>query len=342
MIALLGAGLALGAGVAGEKKVVCYFSGWAFYRPGSGRFDIDNIDPFLCTHINYAFANMDNSTWELVSYDPWYDLAPWDQGCDGDHCHWDSYRRFNKLKEVNPDLKTLISVGGWNSGSGQWSQMASDPMKRDIFIKSSVSFVARFGFDGIDFDWEYPGSRPGSDLEHDKESFTVFIQEYAEALHQEGFILTAATSPNINIAEAGYDFPKVMEALDFANIMVYDYHGTWENFTGHETPLYGRVEENNPDHPGYLFNVNATINYYLESGAPAEKLVLGTAGYGRGFIVDSSTNTGLYCPTAGPIPKAEFTRSDGFWSYYEILQSQKGNTNIRIISHRLILKECKV
>jgi|ERR1711971_907889 len=67
----------------GGKRIVCYYSSWAFYRPGNGRFDIDDIDPNLCTHLNYGFANMDNQTWNIVAYDPWFDLAPWDQGCDG-------------------------------------------------------------------------------------------------------------------------------------------------------------------------------------------------------------------------------------------------------------------
>ena len=39
----------------GGKKVVCYYSSWAFYRPGYGKFDIDDIDPHLCTHINYGW-----------------------------------------------------------------------------------------------------------------------------------------------------------------------------------------------------------------------------------------------------------------------------------------------
>ena len=74
---------------------------------------------------------------------PRFDLAPSDEGCDGDHCHWDSYRRsqkiqspkifciilvstfcrFNNLKQKNPKLKTLLSIGGWNSGSGMWSEV---------------------------------------------------------------------------------------------------------------------------------------------------------------------------------------------------------------------------
>ena len=76
----------------GGKKVVCYYSSWAFYRPGYGKFDIEDIDPHICTHLNYGwdfslftlyfimnllsrFANMNNVTWEIVAYDPWFDLG---------------------------------------------------------------------------------------------------------------------------------------------------------------------------------------------------------------------------------------------------------------------------
>ena len=102
---------------------------------------------------------MNNMTWEIVAYDPWFDLAPNDEGCDAAHCHHDTYRRFNALKQKNPNLKTFLSIGGWNSGSEQWSMMVSEPERRKIFIDSVMKFVSTFGWDGIDFDWEYPGDR---------------------------------------------------------------------------------------------------------------------------------------------------------------------------------------
>ena len=63
-------------------------------------------------------------------------------------------------------------------------QMAASTAERTKFIASVVTFVKQYGFDGLDFDWEYPGSRPGSDPEHDKEDFTLLIQELGEALHR--------------------------------------------------------------------------------------------------------------------------------------------------------------
>ena len=42
------------------------------------------------------------------------------------------------LKQKNPSLVTMLSIGGWNSGSEQWSWMASDPEKRRIFVDSVI------------------------------------------------------------------------------------------------------------------------------------------------------------------------------------------------------------
>ena len=45
-----------------KYKKICYFTNWAQYRLGPARFEPENIDPFLCTHIIYAFAYLDNRT----------------------------------------------------------------------------------------------------------------------------------------------------------------------------------------------------------------------------------------------------------------------------------------
>ena len=42
----------------GAKNMFCYYTNWARYRKYPGNFTVDNIDPFLCTHIIYAFADI--------------------------------------------------------------------------------------------------------------------------------------------------------------------------------------------------------------------------------------------------------------------------------------------
>ena len=96
---------------------------------------------------------MDNATWTLKVIDPWYDLGPQDCPLGAAECNYDSYRRFIKLKDRNPNFKAMISIGGWNAGSGAYSDMAADPMKRKTFIDSVGQFLDTWNFDGVDLDW---------------------------------------------------------------------------------------------------------------------------------------------------------------------------------------------
>ncbi len=65
--------------------------------------------------------------------------------------------RFNALKGYNPDLKTLLAIGGWNEGSTAYSEMVKYSSRRAKSIQSTVDMVTYYGFDGLDLDWEYPG-----------------------------------------------------------------------------------------------------------------------------------------------------------------------------------------
>jgi chitinase len=87
---------------AGGKSMVCYYGSWAVYRPGNGKFDVEQIDPFLCTHIIYGFTGLgtDNT---MIPLDPWNDLYDnWGKG---------AFLRFTGLKQKNPNLKALIAIG---------------------------------------------------------------------------------------------------------------------------------------------------------------------------------------------------------------------------------------
>ena len=57
-----------------------------------------------------------------------------------------------KIREINPDIKIVLSVGGW--GAEGFSQAARTEEGRALFAVSAVSLVETYGLDGIDIDWE--------------------------------------------------------------------------------------------------------------------------------------------------------------------------------------------
>ena len=96
---------------ANKKVLMCYFGSWSTWRHGNGFFDVENIDPFLCTHLIFGFAGLDAKTNKIKVLNEYSDLdqgvPPWRKG---------AYRRFTSLKQINPNLFTLLAIGGWNEG----------------------------------------------------------------------------------------------------------------------------------------------------------------------------------------------------------------------------------
>jgi len=307
-------GFAAGA-TANDMKMVCYYTNWAQYRPQGMKFFPENIDVNLCTHVMYAFAKISDGV--LHPYE-WNDESTsWSKGM---------YERTMAMKKqkTNGALKVLISVGGWNLASTGFSDVVASEANMNKFIDHSIEFMRDHGFDGLDMDWEYPGVRTpesGSKPEH-KYAFTVLIQKLRAAFEAEAaepdrerLLLTAAVGCGKSTIDAAYEVADLAEEMDFINLMTYDLHGGWERQTGAHTALYARDGESGND---LFLNVDWAVNYFMEKGLPADKLVMGMATYGRGFTLVDNSQTGMGAPATGPGVRGSYTRERGFLSYYEI------------------------
>ncbi|XP_029169671.1 chitotriosidase-1-like isoform X1 [Nylanderia fulva] len=307
----------------GDKIIMCYFGSWAVYRPPGGKYDISYIQPELCTHLIYSFVGI-NTEGNVVILDAWQDL-PDNWGKDG-------FGRFNKLRELSPTTKTLIAIGGWNEGSAKYSDVVANPTIRARFVKNVVEFCLKYKFDGFDVDWEYPNQRGGKPA--DVQNYISLLKELRTEFDKHGLILSAAVAAAEPSASLSYDIPAMSKYLHYINIMTYDFHGAWEKVTGHNAPLYPRNGESGND---LKLNVDASVRYWLDSGCPREKLILGVPFYGRAFTLSDSNQNGLGAPIKGPGTAGPYTREGGMLGYNEICESfkQGGWTIVRQEEHRV-------
>ena len=84
---------------AGSGRIVAYFTEWGIYDRD---YDVDDIPADKVTHINYAFADL-TPAGECAVYDTWAALER----------EGGTYAKLRDLHITHPDLKVLISVGGW-------------------------------------------------------------------------------------------------------------------------------------------------------------------------------------------------------------------------------------
>ncbi|XP_049812393.1 acidic mammalian chitinase-like isoform X1 [Schistocerca nitens] len=292
--------------VKSAEKVVCYHGSWSAYRTGNGKFEIEYIQPQLATHLIYSFVGM-TPEGEVRIIDPWLDLP---EGKNG-------FKRFNALKSAK--TKTLIALGGWNESSATISAVVNDPSLRAHFVQCAVQFLRTYGFDGLDLDWEYPGHRGGSP--GDKVAFVELLKELRREFDKHGYLLTAAVGVGRYLVGTAYDVPQLCRYLDFINLMAYDLHGSWDNKTGQNSPLYASSADKTEAER--QLNVDSSVRYWIQNGADPSKLVLGMGTYGRTFTLASTAHTGVGAPTNGPGTAGPYTKEAGMMGYNEILEKLK-------------------
>ncbi|KAK4878385.1 hypothetical protein RN001_010891 [Aquatica leii] len=277
-----------------DKKIVAYYGSWKVYSTCK----IEEIDPFVADILIYAFAGL-NADGTLKVLDDWGDIQL--QG----------YAKFNRLKEKNSRLKTLLSVGGWNEGSANFSSMASGESTRSIFTRSCLSFVQKYGFDGIDLNWEYPCQRGGNFK--DKDNLSQLLKEMRQEFNKHGYLLTMAVGAGESIADVSYDIPRLSQYLNYIFLMTYDFYTYVNGHTGANAPLRSRDQ----------YNVEYCVNYWIRQGAVPSKLLLGIGGYGHSFTLANASNHGIGAASVGPGSPGPDSKTPGILQYCEILDLEK-------------------
>ena len=238
------------------KKLVCSY---IYDRSPELPFNLDNMD--MVDVVNYSFGKVNDD----------YTL--------------DTSRLFHLddiLALKNDHRKVVLSIGGW--GADGFSQACGSKDSRKIFIASIGEFEKKTGIDGIDLDWEYPNSGAAGIAfsQDDTPNFTYFIQELRSALDniRPNLLITVAVGAGLKCVQ-DIEIKKIEPFIDYLNIMTYDLGHSQDGAYRHHTNLF--KEASDPQVSGD----DAILNYH-NAGMPYEKIIMGSATYGKVFTLDKN------------------------------------------------------
>jgi chitinase len=235
--------------------------------------------------------------------------------------------RLIALKAANPQLKVVVSVGGW--GAGGFSEAASTAASRQRFAGSAAQLLAANNADGLDVDWEYPGHGESGikSSPQDRANFTLLLQALRATLDQVGdaHAHRGANHYTLSIAAAdgvfvnGIDIAAVEPSLDWFNLMTYDFVNSMTPTTGHHSGLRTSTLA-----PADARSTERAVQQFLAAGVPSHKLLIGAAFYGREFADVQPAHDGLYQAYGHyqgehpwPQLKVDFINRNGYVRYWD-------------------------
>lgn len=297
------------------KEVVGYYPNWQWYDRAK-LVQPNTIQYAKYTLLNYSFFNL-TAAGHVVSTDTWAD-----ENLLLGQPNWSttpvSYYPNTSIVDLchNANKKIVLCIGGWTM-SGNFPAVAADPAKRAIMAHDCKMLCDSFNMDGIDIDWEYPGYAPNGGTAADMGNYPTLLQQIRDSLdvreQQTGkpMLLTACFGASIsNMSNINWN--AVVPILDMINLMSYDFFGTWDATTNHNSPLTA------PAQGDTTFNLVSAVNrlltvYYV----PANKINAGVAFYGRSAKTTGAP--GLHVAQTGQADNVTFFADDGTPLYYNIL-----------------------
>lgn len=340
-----------------DNVVGAYFVEWGIY----GRaYDVTQIPVDNLTHLLYGFipicganeslkeiengnswralnkACAGSADYEVVIHDPWAAIQKTLPGISSKDPIRGTYAQLMALKQRNPDLKILPSVGGWTLSDPFYG--FTQKANRDVFVASMKTFLKTWKFyDGIDIDWEFPGGDGAAgktlgDKVKDGPAYVALMQELRAMLDEleadtgREYELTSAIGSGFDKIE-DVDYGAAAQFMDYIFAMTYDFFGGWNNETGHQTALHcgshisagecdgTGVDEKGEPRKGPAYTITNAVDLLLAQGVAPKKIVVGTAMYGRGWegVLPANTTIPGNPMTANGAGKLTGTKAQGVW-----------------------------
>lgn len=239
------------------------------YYMGDGN-DITNYKTDQLTHIIYSFLHLKGNKLAVDNVNDSLAIT-----------------RLVALKKTNPDIKIILSLGGWG-GCPSCSEVFNSEIGRLEFSQSVLELFKTYNTDGLDLDWEYPAiqSVPGHQyLPEDRQNFTMLLNTLRNTVGP-NYELSFAAGGFTEFLKKSVEWDKVMPLVNYVNMMTYDLVNGYSKQTGHLTSLFSTPEQSE--------STDYAIRFLDSTGVPMHKVVIGLAFYARLFSEVEPGNNGLY------------------------------------------------
>lgn len=327
-----------------QRRIIGYFTGWRTGQDGTPAYLVNNVPWDKVTHLNYAFGHVGSDNRLSVGADSPTNAAtgmtfPGVTGAEMDPSlpYKGHFNLLTKFKKQYPNVKTLISVGGWAETGGYFGddgkRVASGGFYSmtvnadgsvnqtgiNTFADSAVDFVKKYGFNGVDIDYEYPTSMKDAGNPLDAtisnakrgslvKGYAALMKTLRERLDRAGatdgrYYMLSVAAPSSGYLLRGMETFQVTQYLDYVNIMSYDLHGAWNKYVGPNASLY----DDGKDAELAAANVYGTSQYggigylntdwayhYFRGAMTAGRINIGLPYYTRGFKNVTGGTNGLW------------------------------------------------
>lgn len=294
-------------GTSGPEPVLAgYYANWTVYAKPP--FPPSRAAYHHLNTILYAFAKV-TPNGEVSLSDPWGDIEKpfepslgtpeFDPGFKG------NLGEIAIMKHRNPKLRCQLSIGGAGDEiTRNFQQIVKSEQCMRQFAGDCVELCRKYGFDGIDVDYEHPeNASEGRGLLELLRHIRGCLDHFGQHINRpERFLLTVATSMG-EWSATHLPLHEMNQVIDRIYLMTYDASGSWDKTLNHHAPLHG---------PPHALSANKTVHFYHSRGIPLHKLIFGAPLYSRSFITQSGRCGEQYERVSGP---AEGASGEGTHMY---------------------------
>lgn len=264
-----------------NKMLVGYYDQWGIYSPNR---HIRDLPLELMTHLVYVGAKISDGG-QVVIGDSYADIEQLSTESEaGAFDYLGNFAELSHKKQQLPQLKTLISIGGWNR-SKNFTRASDSPEAIYALVESIYDFTARYNFDGVELDWATLGEQGQHDKIPDRIArLSAIVKAIRQQQGHRPHLIIFINLPIDSLAAPDWQASGLSPWVDNVSLNASMVYGGWNTRSDHLAPLNADTAKR---------SVVKLSQNLISRGIKAEKIVLNVASFALAWQGIAADNNGL-------------------------------------------------